>query len=158
MLLLLRRKQLWRLDWQPAAEEQGPAGVWRGVACCGVAWRGAAWRGEDGVVLRESWAMARQLLCLASALVLWVVVSGGGPPVQRGYAASFQGPTAIAGIRAGQIDWDAPGWADLGTDLTWSAWVRYSPHHGGGCLFRIVTATNNYLFELQGNYAITSDN
>ena len=94
--------------------------------------------------------MARLLLHLASAMVLGAAASVGDPPVQRGYAASFQGPTAIAGIRAGQIDWDAQGWAALDTELTWSAWVRYSPHvDDTGALFRIVTAAGNYLFDMQ---------
>ena len=71
--------------------------------------------------------LARLLLCLASA-ALWGAVSGAGPPVQHGYAASFQGPTTIAGIRRGVIDWAAPGWRDVSKNVTWATWVRYSRH------------------------------
>jgi hypothetical protein len=95
--------------------------------------------------------MARLLLCLASALALWSAVSGAGPPLQHGYAASFQGPTAIAGIRRGVIDWTAPGWRDVSKNVTWATWVRYSRHSdttGGSVPFRLVTKSKNYLFDM----------
>jgi hypothetical protein len=74
-------------------------------------------------------------------------VDGAGP--QRGYAASFQSQSAIAGIRAGQIDWNATGWSGMDSEVTWSAWLRYSPHADFGVPFRLVTATKNYLFDMQ---------
>jgi hypothetical protein len=92
--------------------------------------------------------MARLLLCLACALALWGAVSGAGPPVQHGYAASFQGPTTIAGIRRGVIDWAAPGWRDVSNNVTWATWVRYSRHSDYGVPFRLVTESNNYLFDM----------
>jgi hypothetical protein len=92
--------------------------------------------------------MARLLLCLASALALWGAVSGASPPVQHGYAASFQGPTTIAGIRRGVIDWAAPGWRDVSNNVTWATWVRYSRHSDFGVPFRLVTESNNYLFDM----------
>ena len=94
--------------------------------------------------------MARLLLCLASALALWGAVSGAGPPVQHGYAASFQGQTTIAGIRRGVIDWAAPGWRDVSNNVTWATWVRYSRHtdNGGAVPFRLVTKGNNHVFDL----------
>ncbi len=92
--------------------------------------------------------MAQLLLRLTITLVFWAAVSGAGPPVQHGYAASFQGPTAIAGIRRGVIDWATPGWRDVIKNVTWAAWVRYSRHSDYGVPFRLVTESNNYLFDM----------
>ncbi len=67
---------------------------------------------------------------------------------QLGYAASFQGKTTIAGIRRGEIEWSAPGWRDVSRNVTWATWVRYSRHSDYGIPFRLVTKSNNYLFDM----------